>query len=212
MLEGFILTEASEIYQSESYFQGSPMSVGLSGGGWATAWRARPNNLSEINIRTFDAGGNPTSAEITINSPTSANQELEAIKPLSDGSFAVFWYSTTGFFVRQYSADGQALSDALEIDTPNRLFGRQSVDVLSDDTFILTWDSSTGSEIFQTHFDATGTELSSAVTVSDDFLDITDPTDVIALSDGGWVVVWEGVNSDSEFGVFQRQYGADGIQ
>lgn len=79
--------------------------------------------------------------------------------------------------MRQYSAEGQALGDALEIDTPNRLFGQQSVDVLSDDTFILTWDSSAGPEIFQRHFDASGTELSSAVTVSDDFLDISDITE-----------------------------------
>ncbi|KIT17395.1 calcium-binding protein [Jannaschia aquimarina] len=84
-----------KVTDSDSGYQGDPQILVLDGGGFAVAWKDRPEdaNLSDIYIRFFDEDGRPESEEIRIHEGTDGDQADPTLAQLEDGSIVVTFNS-----------------------------------------------------------------------------------------------------------------------
>ena len=70
-----------------------PSSAALEDGGFAVAWESAAQDGDGYGVvaRTLDAGGAPTSAEIAVNSYTTADQRAVRVAARGGGDFVVAW-------------------------------------------------------------------------------------------------------------------------
>jgi hypothetical protein len=85
---------------------------------------------------------------------------------------------------------------------------------LADGSWMVTWDGEGTGEspygVYQQRYTANGHAVGPEVLVNSYTTgDQYNPT-TIALSDGGWVVTWQGEGSGDSVGIFQQHYSADG--
>ncbi len=126
-----------------------------------------------------------------------------------DGPFAGTYYTV---YARVYDADGQPVGSTIRISDPadNMEDNNSILTALPCGNFAVTWENCLDS--LQTRvYDASGTEVTAGIQW---ILDIPDfnrlLSSVTPLSNGGYAVLWDGVNADNDFTVFVRTYDSSG--
>ncbi|HQZ02781.1 MAG TPA: PKD domain-containing protein, partial [Thauera sp.] len=211
--------------------QYEPSVVSLAGGGFAVVWRSDGQDGSGAGVyaQLFDATGAAAGAETRVNTMTSNNQYQPDLTATADGGFVVAWYhdgySATNteyadIFFQRFDATGGKLGAETRANPPlGSTFEYQSepaIAWLADGGFVVTWTDTSATDgeaygVFGQRFDAAGNALGTAFRANTFTGGNQYESDVAALEDGGYLVVWRSDGQDlSGAGVYAQRYAADG--
>jgi hypothetical protein len=191
-----------------------PTVATLADGSFALGWRSG----AAVHVQQAAADGTPLGAQQVYGALGSAYSP--ALAALKDGGYAVAWgeindgnvYAALGkapaaVFVA--SGDGYAASITTAAPLPH-------VTALAGGGFVVAWDSYANdrfgfanSDIFFQRFDATGHAVGAVTQANVESGGGHFDADVAALSDGTFLVAWQGADDDGN-GVFGRRFDADG--
>ena len=198
-----------------------PSAASLKDGGWVVTWGARNQDGVSQGIRQqrYDAKGLAIGDEVRVDM-TGMNGETQISSAgLSDGGWVVTWIgrdgSEDGIFQQRYNAYGLKVGHDIRVNTTTASFQTEpSVTALAGGGWVVAWTShvtAMGHEIRQQRYGANGFPIGPE-TVVDSYRYGAQHPSVTALSDGGWLVTYEGYgpSSDGNLDIFQQRYDADG--
>ncbi len=129
--------------------------TGLDGGGFLVTWATY--NLTtlryEIYGQLYGANGVAIDGEFMVSTPIEGRQLLSSVTAMPDGGFVIVWNSEEGaaissadsiydIYAQRYDASGAKIGDAMLVNTTvadNQT--NPSITVLSDGSYVVTWDS-----------------------------------------------------------------------
>lgn len=128
--------------------------TGLADGGFVTVWATNATADFEILGQRYDASGTVVGGEFTVNTTTTASDQIEPeVTSLLDGGFVVTYTSfgvdvggTWGIYAERFGSDGTPLGTETLINTGITSGDQINSDVTSlpDGSFVVTWQSSDG--------------------------------------------------------------------
>jgi Ca2+-binding RTX toxin-like protein len=201
--------------------QSTPTITALTGGGWLVTWHGEGTG-DDVGVfqQRYAANGHTVGSEIMVNSYTTGAQYDASTTALADGGWVVTWNGEgtgddAGIFQQRYAADGHAMGSETMVNsyTTNGQYLPKTT-ALTDGGWVVTWYGEGAGDsfgIFQQRYAANGQTVGSetlvnSYTTNDQIVPAT-----TALADGGWVVAWSGQEaSDSDYGIFQQRYAANG--
>lgn len=201
--------------------QQTPAAATLSGGGYVVLWSGNGSgDVSGIFVQRFDASGALAGGEVRANTTTAGTQGAPSVAALSDGSYVVTWQSledvnfTTSVFMQRYDASGAALGGETQVNTsttPTHI--NPSAVALSGGGYVIAWNGngtgdSTG--VFMQRYDNAGTALGGETLVNTTIASDQSSAAIGALSDGGYVVAWQGNGATDVVGIYAQRYDASG--
>jgi hypothetical protein len=196
-----------------------PAIATLADGSFAVAWQSG----GAVHVQGAGADGTPVGARQDVAALGSAwSPALGALASLGARGYVVSWgemndgnvyaatsASTGGAVPFVVSGDGYAASVATAAPLPH-------VAGLADGGFVVTWDSYvnapngyTHSDVFFQRFDAAGHAAGGATQANVDSFGGHYDAAVSALSDGSFVVAWQGADGDGS-GILGRRFALDG--
>jgi hypothetical protein len=214
--------------------QVNPQVTTLSNGGFVVTWQdfsqgSGDTSGSAVKAQVFDAAGVKVGSEILVNSATANDQSAQQITPLSNGGFVVAWQDfsegsgdTSGSAVKAqvFDAVGAKIGSEILVNTAtaSNQLGPQMAG-LSNGGFVVTWsdDSHTGGDssdlaVKMQVFDTSGAKTGTETLVNTAVLDRQINPQIMALSNGGYVVTWEdhsqgsgGATGDNSFYAVKAQ-------
>jgi len=215
--------------------------AGLAGGGFVVTWGSggdQDGDGTGIFGQLHDATGAAIGSEFQVNSYTDSSQWTASVAPLLDGGFVVAWQSRgqddpaqtfgNGIYGQRYDADGNTIGSEFLINSTTA--GSQidpSITGLSDGGFVVTWAGSSqdGSSwgVFGQSFNSSGNATGTEFQINTYTDSGQQNSEITALSDGGFVVVWESWEQDDEenfgsfngsafsaIGIYGQRYNANG--
>jgi Ca2+-binding RTX toxin-like protein len=160
------------------------------------------------------------SDDTLVNEYTTNSQIGPVVTALTDGGWLVTWYGEGtgdgpfGIFQQRYAANGTAVGSETLINsyTTDGQYAASTV-ALSGGGWVVTWQgegSTDTSGVFQQRYAANGDAIGSETLVDSYTTNGQSGPKTAALSDGGWVVTWQGEGTGDSFGIFQQRYAANG--
>ena len=161
-------------------------------------------------------------AELRVNSYTTYNQDHPSVASDASGNFVVVWQSDGqdgsgyGIFGQRFSANGVPRGAEFQVNAyTTNVQSQPAVASDANGNFVVVWRSRNqdGSDfgVFGRRFDAAGTPQSSEFQVNTYTTGFQSEAAVVYLSNGNFVVAWDGFGSDtSMIGVFARQFDVNG--
>ena len=171
----------------------------------------------DLFAQRFDAAGNAAGAEIQVNEPYAGPDDQSAVALLSSGTFVVTWRGEDGIRVRRFLASGNAVGAGIRASINEKEQARYpDVIALPGAGYLVLWESMnpelTGFDVWAQRFgpadEKTGEEfMVNSFTAFDQSRPAGAP-----LSDGGFVVIWDGWgDGDPGGGIFGRRFSAAGV-
>ena len=161
-------------------------------------------------------------SEFQINTYENFSQDKPHVAVFPDGGFVAVWRSDnqdsskTGVFGQKYDKDGNRVGEELWINTyKTKNQTNPSVAVLNSGDFVVTWDSNgqdgNGYGVYGQIFDVNGNKKGHEFGVNTHTDSHQDRSEVTALFDGGFVVVWESNAQDSSGdGIYGQRFDMNG--
>ena len=194
-----------------------PTVSGLADGGFVVAWEGQGSDGNNgIYSQHFDATGASTGVEVRVGD---GGGQRPVVTELTDGDYVIVWQNGDnndwGVYGQRYNADGTASGTQFLINsTTNSSQQHPEVTALADGGFVVAWQSNnqdgSGWGIYGQRFDADG------FTVGDEFMVNTSTQNsqeyprVAALSDGGFVITWQGNEENSNYSLYGQLFDSAG--
>ncbi|MDP4154028.1 MAG: hypothetical protein Q8929_00200 [Bacillota bacterium] len=202
--------------------QWGPSISTLSNGRFVVSWSGRDSSQSGIRLQVYGGSGNKIGSEVQVNTYVQSYQATPSTAALADGEFVVTWESDGqdgsgyGVYLQRYDAEGIKMGGESQVNTYT-LSNQQYpvIMALPDSGFVVAWQSADqdGSEsgIYLQRYDRTGNKLGPESQVNTYRQGSQSTPSIIALPDGGFVVVWNSYGQDgSGYGVYLQRYDASG--
>lgn len=219
-------TDATDVTFTAGSSVSSSTSTVLPNGNILVVWQGTEDGDTRIRAQIFDADGNPVGEQILVDADTTTNPEGPTVTVLADGSAVISWIqvdgSAYGVNARVISADGEAVSDVLQVNTTT--LGNQSmpsVTALDNGGFVVTYQSGSASSTTTIHddgsqagvraqiYDAEGNPVGGEFLVNEVTAGAqTDPS--VTAVEGGFVVVYGSNDADGTSGLRARLFADDG--
>jgi hypothetical protein len=182
-------------------------SVAALGAGFVVVW----SDPYGVYGRRFDGGGEPVGDQFQINTYAGGYQYYTDVDGAAAG-FVVVWDSfgqdgyNRGVFGRRFDSLGGGLGTEFQVGTvTSGTEGEPAVASAADGSFVVVWrDSARGS--VSRRFDSLGAAVGGELVASD----LSGRPDLAVRSDGGWVVVGEGMDGSYFPGIFARHFNSAG--
>ncbi|NVJ93346.1 MAG: cadherin-like domain-containing protein [Methylocystaceae bacterium] len=203
---------------STSNSQYSPSITALQDGGYVVTWQSYHQDVGDIFAQRYNSSHEPVGSEFQVNTYTTARQELPQVQALQDGGFIVTWVSSgqdgdnDGVYAQRYDANGNTVGLEMQINTTT--VGAQDypvITVLTNGDYVIVWDGPDGSStgIMMQRFASDGTLIGTETLVNSYTSNGQWKPALTSLSDGGFVVTYEG-NGPGGSGIFARRFDAMG--
>src|SRR5262245_12042493 len=186
-------------------------------------------SYSAVRAQIFNADGSRSGAEFVVNTTTEGTQMPGAVTSLPDGRFVVVWtYDTGSYYVRDeiaaqiFNPDGTKSGPEFLVNTEFLLEQTDpKIATLADGRFVVTWrdvpyepgDDPSVSVKAQI-FNADGTPSGTEFLVNTTTLNTQENAEVVGLSDGRFVVVWQDYSATGgdhlSYDVRGQVFNADG--
>ena len=172
-----------------------------------------------IFVRRVDVDGIPQGEPFRVNQTLSGTQKYASIVTRADSTAIVAWAGRGsddwfGIHARLIGADGLFLSDEFRVNETS--WGIQShpvIAALDNGNFAIAWagnGSGDWSGVFVRQFDSLGNPVTGEGRAHPAALGIQHSPQIVATTDGGYVVGWSGRGNDDRYGIHVRRYQADG--
>jgi len=206
-----------------------PDVAGLTNGNFVVVWEESGEDGSGDGIygQLYDSDGNTVGSEFRANTSTASDQHDPKITALEGGGFVVTWEDESGtdhIDAQIYDADGNTVGSEFQVNTDTST-GKSvpMIEALSGGGFVAVWESTGGQDgndygVFGQIYDASGNTVGSEIQINTGTDNNQENADITALSDGGFVVVWEsnattGSGDDgSGEGVFAQRFDSSGTK
>jgi hypothetical protein len=213
-----------------------PSITSLSNGGFVVVWESDGQDGSGDGVygQRFDSNGNKVGWEFQVNTWTIDWQEYPSITSLSNAGFVVVWQSGCdpdrripcaaspqdgskfGVYGQRFDSNGNKLGSEFRVNTWTT--GNQSapsITSLPNGGFVVVWESDgqDGSRdgVYGQRFDSNGNKVGSEFQVNTWTTYDQENPSITSLSNGGFVVVWEGFGQDgSNWGVYGQRFDSNG--
>ncbi|MBY6135025.1 hypothetical protein KUV61_04245 [Nocardioides marinus] len=196
----------------------------LADGGFVIAWDSRGQDGDGYGVfaQRYDGGGTVVDTEFQVNTEALFYQLTPSITGLDGGGFVVTWTSdfhdgdAYGVYGQMYAADGSAINGEFRVNTMTAYTQQESdVTALAGGGFVVTWTSfyqdGSVTGVFAQRYDSSGATVGNEFQVNTTTNANQEDSSVAALSDGGFVVVWESWQQDgSSYGVVAQRYDSAG--
>jgi hypothetical protein len=189
--------------------QMDPYVTSLADGGFVVTWESNVQDGSGYGIyaQRYHADGTKNGSEFKVNTYSTSWQTDSEVAALADGGFVVTWgssgqdNSTWGVYAQRYNADGTKNGSEFKVNTYGTLSQWEpSIEPLSDGGFVIAWrsDGQDGSAagVYAQKYHSDGTPNGSEFQVNTYTAGYQGSIDITALSDGGFVVVWQSDGQD----------------
>ena len=182
---------------------------------WTTGLTTVDGSGQAIMAQMFDADGTPRAGAFQVNTQWWLNQQWPDVAALPGGGFVVTWMDQAGDYLSAgdpygsgiraqiYAADGTPVGGEIAVNstTLGSTF-YPTVATLDSGAFVITWTGFHPSDSVQLQiraqvYSATGVELSTELSMNSDATVRQQHSDVAALSDGGFVVIWAQRDTDT---------------
>lgn len=200
--------------------QESPRVTVLQDGNFVVSWS--DVNGFDTKAQVFSPDGLKVGGEFRVNIGTTAIQDSEDIVALEGGGFVVTWRTTdatadgSGYAVMARLFDSSGVGGA-EFVVSSAKTGNQNlpnVTALADGGFVVVWQTGdttqdgSGDAVKGQIFDASGAKIGSEFLVNSAAANVQREPTVTALADGGFVVVWNTLDSlqDGSASALKGQY------
>jgi hypothetical protein len=170
---------------------------------------------------SFEVGSGST-FEAQVNTTTQHDQKDPSVTTLSDGGYVVAWESKnqdgdgTGVYGQRFDENGDAVGGEFQVNSEtDGDQGNPSITALADGGYVVAWESEDqdGDEdgVYAQRYDSDGNTVGSEFQInSETDGDQSKPT-ITAMSDGGFVAVWESEDQDGDDdGVYGQRFDANG--
>jgi len=193
----------------------------LNSGEFVVVWESVSQDGDSLGVyaQRFNSSGIPQGSEFIVNTTTANAQENPDIIALSNGGFVVSWMSYDGsdyeIHTRLFNATGAATSAEITVNTymPSDQ-SNASITALNSGDFVVVWESQgqDGSNlgIYAQRFNLSGTPQGSEFIVNTTTTNAQEDPDVIALSNGGFAVIWESYGATNEYEIHTRLFNSTG--
>ncbi|MBT5777896.1 MAG: hypothetical protein HOI02_00645 [Rhodospirillaceae bacterium] len=194
--------------------------VALSDGGFVVVWESNDGSGDGVFGQRFDASGSEVGVEFQVNSTSSGSQDGAAVAALSGGGFVVTWESPDstldGIFAQRFDVSGTTptlLGGEITVNTTDNQEVDSAVAGLSSGGFVVTWSTISGGvdKVFGQIFDSGGSTVGGEFQVNTTSNSVFSSPSVSDLPDGGFVVVWTGLDSSGS-GVIGQRFDATGTK
>ena len=206
--------------------QSTPSVIALANGNFVVGWDGSGiGDGSGVFGRIFDQNATPAGGEFRLNDNTSGTENEVELAAGSSGNFMAVWSDSngdgSGFGIRGrlYDQDGAATSVEFGINTfTNSTQSLPSVTELAGGGWVVTWTSfgqdSSSNGVFGQRFTATGVPIGAEFGVNTTTSQSQTNSQVVGLTGGGFVVVWEDQSGadGSGIGIFGQIYNASGMR
>lgn len=201
----------------------TPSIAALADGGFVVSWRGfdEAAGTADIFAQRYGAAGAAVGGEIRVNTAAGSHEEDPSVAALADGGFVVSWhgYGGTGdydIFAQRYAEGGGAVGGEFRVNTTTASAQQApSVSALKGGGFVVAWHSQhtpdTAPDIMAQRYTAAGIAAGgefrvNATTYGGQFSPVA-----AALPDGGFLVVWSGLDgADGGQGIFAQRYTPGG--
>ncbi|RXK84657.1 DUF4347 domain-containing protein [Chlorobaculum sp. 24CR] len=180
-----------------------------------------------IHGQRYNASGATVGGEFKVSSNIIGCEHSPTVASMNDGGFVAVWYGwysngsqDDGIILQRFDADGDRVGSVFVANTYTD--GAQynpAITELRDGGFVVTWESSgyyltdaqdgSGAGIYGQRYDASGNAVGAEFLVPTNTLNAQRNSSITALSDGGFVVVWESVIDGTNYsGIYGQRYTA----
>ncbi len=194
-----------------------PKVAATSDGGFVVVWNVGNTTSRPVYGQLYDASGAAVGGQTLI--ANNVFSGIFAVSGLQNGGYVVAMTvidatnsARNDIVAQTVNADGQLAQPQTKVGnhTTTNGTGNLGVAVLSDGSYVVTWDAPPSSmpDILARHFSSTGHALGDAFTVNA----ATDGRQAVpaiaALADGGYVIAWMGNGSGEAPGIFLQRFDA----
>lgn len=156
--------------------------------------------------------------QVRVNTFTTGDQLDPKITPLADGGYLLVWtsagqYNQDDIFAQRYDASGNRIGGEFRVNSTTTTDDQAdpSVTLLNGGSYVISWDDkSTGGALFQ-RFSSSGAKLGGETRINPSFTEAESPT-ISALSDGGFVAVWERSSFSTGYDLYTQRFNASGLK
>ena len=207
-VSGNLLNTLSTINTTIESTQYAPTVEALNDGGFVVSWISsnQDGNGYGIVFQRFDAEANPIGDETIANTQTTDHQYQVASTALTDGGFALVWYTDNNRNIKyqRFDADGQKVGSEKQInsDATNTSY-QPNIIQMSDGNLFISWTSdyvysqSDDNGITAAYVDIDGNRLSTDFTVNDAQNNEQRESSIAINADGDIFVAWQSYDPDN---------------
>ena len=202
----------------------------LADGGWLVTWISESQGSGSYSLygQRYDASGTALTVgaaddvstpsdgvgtEFLIEHNVVSRANTNKVLALNDGGWISFYVQGNSVYSQRYDVNGASVGGETDISLTDRyLLNDIDAVQLVDGGWVVTWSGAAGhSHIYGQRFDSNGTAVGSEFVSSEDATNYQQDPSLTALSDGGWIVVWDRTQTGFDsFGAFGQRYAADG--
>ncbi|NCR66249.1 MAG: hypothetical protein GPJ34_06510, partial [Microcystis aeruginosa LL11-07] len=197
----------------------------LNDGGFFVTWASELGDVNgNIYGQRYDANGNKVGTNFPINTYAYHVQIEASAITLTNGDLIVAWQSAHsshwGLYGQRYDNNGNKLGTEFQIhSSPYYDYSGPKIAALSDGGFVVTYESGdwngngidgSGYGVHGQKFDSTGNKLGGEFLINTYTTGNQFYQSVTALSNGGFLEVWQSQNQDgSGYGIYGQQFDAN---
>ena len=194
----------------------------LAGGGYAiVSGGSGPGDPSGIYMQIFDSSGNKVGSQIQVNTSVGFSKSNSYVAELAGGGFAVSWSEDTNswgdasIFMQQLDSAGNKVGPERRIDSTDGFHHRSRIIPLTGGGYVIYWEDDllhipwlNYRFITARQFDAAGNPITGWFMVNTFGPDNQYEPDGIALSDGGYLIIWDSADSQDGdgSGIFAQRF------
>ncbi|MEO7690600.1 MAG: hypothetical protein ABIS51_15060, partial [Sphingomonas sp.] len=174
---------------------------------WITADPLQDGSGNAVKARLFSATGTPLGGEFLVNTQTTGGQDTSNTVALAGGGFVVTWDDGNTFDQKAqiYDAVGNKVGTEFRTNTlTTNIQGFGDLTALANGGFVTIWettdpaDDGSGYAVKAQIFNASGTKVGTEFRVNTLTSGIQYQPDIAALSSGGFVAVWETLDTTQD--------------
>ncbi|RXK12017.1 hypothetical protein CP985_14800, partial [Malaciobacter mytili LMG 24559] len=202
----------------------TPQITSLVDGSYVVTWKGVDiQGDSSIFIQKFNSDGtkNGNMLNLEEGSISSWHEKSPQITDLTDGSYVVTWHSGNdrdlSIYVQKFNSDGTKNGNLLKLDGVTSSLTHDmepQIIGLVDGSYVVTWsgiDQGGDLSVFVQKISSDGTKADIVKLEAPNKTDGFDKNQqIISLKNGGYVVTWEGQDSDGDFSIFVQRFNSDG--
>jgi hypothetical protein len=220
--------------------QEAPSITSLPNGGFVVVWKSgcwwqecTPQDGDGYGVygQRFDSNGNKVGSEFLVNTWTTDDQEAPSITSLPNGRFVVVWDGAgegdgDGVYGQRFDSNGNKVGSEFQVNTWTTNYQWfPSITSLSNGGFVVVWTSGcdpswapcsstaqdgSGYGVYGQRFDSDGNKVGSEFQVNTWTTDSQGYPSIASLSNGGFVVVWDGAGEGDGDGVYGQRFDSNG--
>ncbi|TRT44375.1 MAG: tandem-95 repeat protein, partial [Microcystis aeruginosa Ma_QC_C_20070703_M131] len=219
--------QISTYTQDTQWWEPYPSVTTLNDGGFFVTWASESGDVNgNIYGQRYDANGNKVGTNFPINTYTPGIQIEAAAITLNNGDLIVAWQSYPqnnghwGLYGQRYDNNGNNLGSEFQIhSSPYYDYSEPKIAALTDGGFVVTYESGdwngngidgSGYGVHGQKFDSTGNKIGREFLINTYTTGNQFYQSVTALSNGGFLEVWQSQNQDgSGYGIYGQQFDAN---